>query len=852
MNWRLSALDRYTLISNSDAHSPAKLGREANIFHCGLSYPEMMAALRDRGGAGFGGTIEFFPEEGKYHLDGHRKCGMRLWPEETRRLAGVCFECGKPLVLGVMNRVEQLADRPDGSRPDGAAPFRSLVGLAQVLGEVHGVGQGTKTVARHLDRLTRAFGAELGILQEVPLEDLHRHGGSLLQEAVRRMRDGEVHIQGGFDGEYGVVRLIEPSERRRLAGQASLLAEEEPPPKKRPRPKKKPGKAPAPAPRKQAAAARRALDPDPAPASMEAPLAGLNEAQAAAAAHGPGPVIITAGPGTGKTRTLTRRIAHKVSQGMDPGQVLAVTFTTRAAAELGQRLQEILGKRRGRAVRVCTFHALALEILNAHRADRGLQPVRILDDAERLELVGALLPARTARREVARLAREISLCSLRGEASEELERFRKLSGQRDAVDLDELIPAAVAALGSEPSLLLTWRRRYPCVCVDEYQDVNAAQVALLRQLCPPGADLCVIGDADQSIYRFRGSEPRFFLEFAGHYPGAAAFSLQRSYRTPRALLQAAQELIARCPERASNSTWSEVDGPPAVTVCAAPTAAAEAEQVVHWIERLVGGTSFFSADSGRLDGVGPDGGSAGEISFGDIAVLYRARHQAPELLEALDRSAIPYTCSASLAGDTALEPVLEHLARGGELALQELQQLTPREALSRLVERLCPEPTRPVAHNQVAWICALLHGEGEAPAAWVPAAVALARTLTEADALDPRAEAVSLMTLHAAKGLEFPVVFVVGCEEGLLPHSVPGGKEPEPAELAEERRLLYVGMTRARRLLLLLHAGRRRQHGRVRKRAPSRFLHEIPTNLQHPIRPAPMPRGSKKRQLKLF
>ena len=218
MNWRLSALDRYTLISNSDAHSPAKLGREANIFHCGLSYPEMMAALRDRGGAGFGGTIEFFPEEGKYHLDGHRKCGMRLWPEETRRLAGVCFECGKPLVLGVMNRVEQLADRPDGSRPDGAAPFRSLVGLAQVLGEVHGVGQGTKTVARHLDRLTRAFGAELGILQEVPLEDLHRHGGSLLQEAVRRMRDGEVHIQGGFDGEYGVVRLIEPSERRRLAG----------------------------------------------------------------------------------------------------------------------------------------------------------------------------------------------------------------------------------------------------------------------------------------------------------------------------------------------------------------------------------------------------------------------------------------------------------------------------------------------------------------------------------------------------------------------------------------------------------------------------------------------------------
>ena len=884
MNWRLSALDGYTLVSSSDAHSPGKLGREACLFSCGRSYLEMMAALRDPSAGGYQGTLEFFPEEGKYHLDGHRKCGLRLWPEQTRELDGVCPECGKPLVLGVMYRVEELADRPDGYRPGGASDYQSLLALDQVLGQVHGVGPATKTVAGHMEKLLNKLGPELTILRRVPLEELEQQGGALLAEAVRRMRAGEVHTAGGFDGEYGVVRLVEPQERRKLSGQQSLLpdADPEPPARKTvaaaaaataaataPATAAATAAAPAAAPATAtatvaavaaAAAAAAATAPATAtagaPASAPAaaaadPLFGLNPDQAAAASHVGSPAIIAAGPGTGKTRTLTRRIAHRIKSGAVPAdQVLAVTFTTRAAAELAQRLEELISPTRGKeaAVRACTFHALALALLNEARARRGDPMVRILPEEERLELVAALLPAPASRRDVIRAGRELSLASLRDEPHHLLAAYREALGQADAMDLDELVPAAVALLQRDREALARWRRRYTCVCVDEYQDVNAAQAALVRLLCPDsgGTDLCVIGDPDQSIYRFRGSEPRFFTAFTEQYAGATQFHLERSYRTPTAILQAAQGLIEHCPERQPARTWSSIDGPPRVTVCAAPTAAAEAEQVVHWVERLVGGTSFFSQDSGRLDAAEQLGVPEEQISFGDIAVLYRVGSQAELLLEAFQRSAIPHTCP--VVQSAPLAPVLEHMAR--EQISAELDAQDPRQALAALVDELCPEPARPAAHAQAAHLCVLLRSTGEGTS-WVSTTLALAPSLTEADTLDPRAEAVSLLSLHAAKGLEFPVIFIVGCEDGLLPHRF-GDEELQPEAEAEERRLLYVGMTRARRLLMLTHAGRRRVQGRTRLRRPSPFLNEIPAELLNQIRPAPMPQGSRKRQLKLF
>ncbi|RME65341.1 MAG: AAA family ATPase, partial [Caldilineae bacterium] len=209
MNWRVSALDPYTLVSNSDAHSPPKLAREATLFHTELSYDALFGAMQSGDPAVFGGTIEFFPEEGKYHLDGHRKCNVCWEPPVTRAHEGRCPVCGKPVTVGVLHRVEELADRPPGVRPPNARPFYSLVPLPEILGEILGVGPNSKRVQTEYWRLLGSLGPELTILQETPVEDIAASGGSLLAEAIRRLRAGEVIAQGGYDGEYGVVRLFQ-------------------------------------------------------------------------------------------------------------------------------------------------------------------------------------------------------------------------------------------------------------------------------------------------------------------------------------------------------------------------------------------------------------------------------------------------------------------------------------------------------------------------------------------------------------------------------------------------------------------------------------------------------------------
>ncbi len=206
MNWRLSALDRYRLVSNSDAHSPAKLGREACAFDTALDYFAMRAALES--GEGYAGTVEFFPEEGKYHLDGHRGCGVRLSPAETRQMGGICPTCGKPVTVGVMHRVEDLADRPEGARPAGAAPFRSLIPLCEVLAELEGVGPASRAVERAYEKLLAQLGPELVVLEQAPVEEIRRAGSPLLAEAITRMRASKVIREAGFDGEYGVIRLF--------------------------------------------------------------------------------------------------------------------------------------------------------------------------------------------------------------------------------------------------------------------------------------------------------------------------------------------------------------------------------------------------------------------------------------------------------------------------------------------------------------------------------------------------------------------------------------------------------------------------------------------------------------------
>lgn len=221
MNWRWSALDRITLISNSDAHSPAKMGREANIFDTEISYSTIADAITTK--KNFLGTIEFFPEEGKYHYDGHRVCGVNLSPKETIRHNYLCPQCGRRVTIGVMHRVDKLADRVDGFKLEGALPFYSVIPLTEILAETLEVGVASKAVDQEYQKLIQRIGSEFKILLDSSLPDIERVASPIIREAIARVRQGNVHITPGFDGEFGKIKIFEGAERKQIKGQATLF-----------------------------------------------------------------------------------------------------------------------------------------------------------------------------------------------------------------------------------------------------------------------------------------------------------------------------------------------------------------------------------------------------------------------------------------------------------------------------------------------------------------------------------------------------------------------------------------------------------------------------------------------------
>lgn len=213
MNWRLSALDRFSLISNSDSHSPAKIGREANVFDCELNYKEITDTLKNKDRKKFLYTIEFYPEEGKYHYDGHRLCGIRFSPQETKSAKGICPKCGKRLTVGVMNRVDQLADRPEGFKPANAIPFKNLIPLDEIIAEAKGIGRASQAVEQEYRAIIAKFGTEFAVLGKAPKEDLRKGMDARIADAIMRVREGKVHIAPGYDGEYGKISIFGDDEK---------------------------------------------------------------------------------------------------------------------------------------------------------------------------------------------------------------------------------------------------------------------------------------------------------------------------------------------------------------------------------------------------------------------------------------------------------------------------------------------------------------------------------------------------------------------------------------------------------------------------------------------------------------
>ena len=741
MNWHVSKLDKFRLVSNSDAHSASKLAREATVFSTDPNYYSIMNALKT--GDGYTGTVEFFPEEGKYHEDGHRKCNVCMTPEETKKHNGICPVCGKPMTIGVSYRVNELSDRKEIiTPPSTAGKVFSLVPLQEIISEINGVGPSSKSVVYEYERLINTFGSELAILQDVPVDEISK-SSTLLGEAVSRLRQGKVIKHAGYDGEYGVIRLFEENELVKKNAINLKLAIDLP---------------------KETPVKQQILMPVPASKQKEQSVSpqkksGLDEYQQSAVKNENSQLLIVAGPGSGKTTVLTQRIAHLIKdKSIQPENCLAITFTRRASQEMRERLNKIL-ENKASLLNIHTFHSLCFSILKENYERAGLnEDFTVMSEQEK------------------------ALC-----------KDEKLL--ENALGFDDLIILTVKLLTENEDILNTYRSRFKYVSVDEYQDIDENQYKLIRLLVPQDGNIFVIGDPNQAIYGFRGGDAKFFNNFTQDYPETQVINLKNNYRSTNSIVDASNQMI-NC-----FNIVSKFDKPhEKITIHKAPTDKAEAEFIASTIENLIGGHSFFSIDSQRTDGGECD------YSFSDFAILYRTSSQLPPIIEALKRTGMPFV---KLSNDLLCEqkPVMELInSLNDDEPICEQLINSNSEIDDYILKYLINIAKTSKDKNEFIHEVSLL---------------------TEADTLDKRADRITLMTLHASKGLEFKCVFIAGLENEILPLY----RAKEEKEIEEERRLLYVGMTRAKERLFLTHAVKRKWLGMFKNLPISPFLIKIKDDL---------------------
>ncbi|HGY55679.1 MAG TPA: DNA helicase UvrD [Caldithrix abyssi] len=843
MNRMCGFLDKYTLISNSDAHSPEKLGREANLFECGLSYSDITETLKGRDGGRFLGTVEFFPQEGKYHYDGHRKCKVCWDPLQTLQNDGRCPVCGKMVTVGVMHRVARLADRDHTEMPDGQPPFYSLIPLKELLSELYRSGPASKKVSEAYLQLIKKTGSEFNVLLHWPLDELSRVANELLVEGLRRMRSGQVRLSEGYDGEFGRIRVFDEKELRSISSQTKLFA---PAVKetetayngmrhirfdiaeyRRLFERKRP---------KQLDLVEVLNEKKEAQRKTHPLLAPLNREQRAAVEYESGPARITAGPGTGKTRVLTTKIAWLIKvKKQEPCHILAVTFTNRAAREMRERLQIMLDSpEQSQALTVTTFHALGFRLLQERIEETRV----IIDETEKQRILLRELdcPVEEVKEQAARITRfKQTLTGPEKSGHALYQSYQRFLDAQRLYDMDDLISRPVFMLRESPDFLEQIRERYRRILVDEFQDINEAQYQLLRLLAPPPRpDLFVIGDPNQAIYGFRGASAQFIPRFAEDYPQAAAFTLHQSYRCSQSVLRASHNVVASGPMLKGLQEGVKI------TIAPQSSDKSEAEFIARRIEQMLGGVRFFSIDSEVSDGQ-----SSEELqSLGDFAVLVRTSRQMRLIEKAFADHSIPWQS----AGDELLfhkEPLRSLLdilrftdqpdhpylrkkwtslvgqepsAMVGELGALPLKERITRIAALFFAREFDGKTDRLEALLQFA-------GDFSGDVKEFLQAVTLGSSI---DAYQPDSDRVALLTLHAAKGLEFKCVFIAGCEDGLLPYALSG---TSPADTEEERRLLYVGMTRAQKYLILTHSRRRFLMGRSLRMRRSPFLDAIEKEL---------------------
>ena len=877
MNRRISALDRFALISNSDCHSPAKLGREANIFEADFDFFSLRDALRQpRHEQRLAATIEFYPEEGKYHCDGCRSCGVCFEPEQTRAAKGICPGCGKPMTVGVLHRVLELADRDEPIWQENAPAVRSLIPLPEMLGELFGCGPASKRVDEAYGRLINAFGSEFRLVMDTPLPELAAVS-PLLAKAVERVRDGKVIRQPGYDGEFGVITVFAEDERAELGGQLNLFGLAP----AKPRQKKE---------REKAVFSKKDKEEIP-PPHLSRP---LNPEQQAAVDSDAARIIVQAGPGTGKTHTLVRRAVRLLEQGQGP--LVIITFTNKAAEEIRQRLAASMGEK---AALVETFHGFCLHWL------RRRNPQLALAGPEMRERIVRQQYPQLAERERQDIRRQAALfLASQAELPESyaetdpLRPYFSCLRERNLLDLDEIVPACTALIHRDNEFAVEVRAILAHLLVDEFQDLNAAQYELVRLLAETAA-VFAIGDPDQAIYGFRGANPVWFRKFVVEQQ-PEFHALTRNYRSGARILEAAAAVIQHNHgDEETPRPQAMSDKPGLMYRHAAMNAAGEAAFIAGQIQHLVGGTSHREID--RLKNSGDS-----SLALSDIAILCRTSRQMPLIAHALAERTLPcqvvdlqpFYLSGAVrplyyelllaAGQIDAAELLFLLGQeegvgGVSLAAAELILLESSDApLAALRAAVLPErlqagvskfaerAAKLAELSPLAAVDFLLEQHGlnreepdllrfrnmAAAAVSLPAFAEHLRRHEDSLIYDERAEAVLLTTLHAAKGLEFKAVFLAGCEEGLLPLTPRALLDDDAAaeQLREERRLFFVGLTRAAETLYLCSAQERQGFAGTVRPAPSRFFKEISMELLNnpPLSQIKAQKKNLGRQLRLF
>lgn len=625
-------------------------------------------------------------------------------------------------------------------------------------------------------------------------------------------------------------------------------------------------------------------------------LKGLNPMQQLAVQHDQGPLLLLAGAGSGKTRALTHRIAWLVQKyKVDVWQILAVTFTNKAAGEMKERLERLLGSAEG--LWVSTFHAACVRILRREIEALGFsRNFTIYDDQDQERLLKTILlelGIEEKQLKARAVAAAIDRAKNRGlwpeqmvndSDSEQITRIYALYQERlkraNALDFGDLLMQTVRLFETHPAILEKYRQRFRYVMVDEFQDTNQVQYRLIHLLASGHGNLCVVGDDDQSIYRWRGAEVGNILGFERDYPGCVTIRLEQNYRSTSAILDAAGAVVGHNRGRKAKKLWTENPRGEGVTVQTLPDDLEEARYLASEIARF------------RLAG----------RHLRDVAIFYRTNAQSRVIEEALRNERLPYVMFGGVkfyarmevkdvlaylrilsnpADSVAARRIINVPARGiGAVTVHKIAEFENeaggflpacRRALERgvlqgaaaakvrgfadLIEAFrgrsaqtpYPQLTAELieesgygpqlrnektdeARNRLDNLEQLLAGMEEhfGSEGTLEEYLEQVALIADVDSYDPSLDRVTLMTLHAAKGLEFPVVFMSGMEEGLFPHSRAASG---PEEMEEERRLCYVGMTRAMEKLLLSHARRRRVFGDYQFNPPSRFLGEIPESL---------------------